>query len=222
MRTLASQMVLLMLVAFAAWVHAQSGPEPRPTLDQLELHNVKAEAVKHKNRLAIRVVDDGPADRGLAIVRGTSFTNGTIEIDVAGEPSPNASGDARGFAGVAFHVAPDAARFENFYLRFTNGRAEEQLRRNHSAQYMSLPDFPWSRLRAEAPGKYESYVDLVPGEWTKIRIVISGDKGQLYVNGASQPTLIVNDLKMARSNGAIALWVGPATIAHFANLKISP
>jgi hypothetical protein len=41
------------------------------------------------------------------------------------------------------------------------------VQRGHSAQYESEPEFPWDRLRAEAPGKYESYVDLAPGEWTR-------------------------------------------------------
>ena|SRR5258708_28541659 len=42
------------------------------------------------------------------------------------------------------------------------GRADDQLRRNHSTQYISEPEWPWPRLRSEAPGVYESYVDLVP------------------------------------------------------------
>ena len=55
-----------------------------------------------------------------------------------------------------------------FLLRPTNGRAEDQPRRNHSTQYVSEPDFPWQRLRQENPGVYETYTDLQPGVWTKI------------------------------------------------------
>ena len=86
---------------------------------------------------------------------------------------------ARGFTGVAFRISPDAAKFELFYLRPTNGRADDQERRNHSAQYDSFPDYPWFRLRKETPGKYESYVDLVPGEWTKVKISVSGVKASV-------------------------------------------
>jgi hypothetical protein len=50
--------------------------------------------------------------------------------------------------------------FECFYLRPTNGRADDQVRRNHSVQYISFRGFPWYRL--ESPEKYESYTDLVP------------------------------------------------------------
>ncbi|PYV11398.1 MAG: hypothetical protein DMG07_19350, partial [Acidobacteria bacterium] len=79
----------------------------------------------------------------------------------------------------------------------------------------------WQRLRSEFPEKYESYVDLVAGDWTKVKIEVRSDKSRLYVHGAQQPTLLVNDLKQGRSKGAIALWVGPGTVAHFSNLRVS-
>ncbi|HEX4593460.1 MAG TPA: hypothetical protein VH157_04250, partial [Bryobacteraceae bacterium] len=129
--------------------------------------------------------------------------------------------DVRGFVGIAFRLASDDSKYEAFYVRAKNGRAEDQLQRNHSAQYISNPEFPWQRLRQETPGKYESYVDLVPGDWTRIKIDVRGDKARLFVHGSEQPTLIVNDLKHGVSKGSIALWVGPGTVAHFSNLKIT-
>jgi hypothetical protein len=42
---------------------------------------------------------------------------------------------ARGFAGIAFRVQPDLRTYDAFYLRPTNGRADDQVRRNHAAQY---------------------------------------------------------------------------------------
>jgi len=95
------------------------------------------------------------------------------------------------------------------------------LQRNHSVQYICEPEFPWQRLRQETPGKYESYVDLIPGEWTPIKIEVRGDKARFYVHGSAQPTLIVNDLKHGHSKGSIALWIGPGTVAHFSNLRIT-
>ena len=100
--------------------------------------------------------------------------------------------------------------------------AEDQLQRNHSTQYISLQGFPCNKLRAEGPGKYDSYVDLVAGQWTKVRIQVSGTSARLYVNGAAQPALIVNDLKQSPVKGAIALWVGPGTVAPFSGLRVSP
>ena len=48
-----------------------------------------------------------------------------------------------------------------------------------------------------------------------------GDRARLYVNGNEQPTLIVNDVKTgASAKGAVALWLGPGTVAHFRNLTV--
>ena len=126
---------------------------------------------------------------------------------------------ARGFIGIAFRVQGD--RFEYIYLRPTNGRADDQIRRNHTTQYAAHPEFDFDRLRKESPEKYESYVDLEPGVWTKYRIVIDGTKARLFVHGAAQPCLIVNDMKFGDSEGAVALFVGPGTEGYFANLKIT-
>jgi hypothetical protein len=220
-------MTAFVAVSVTVSVHAQSTENVQKlSVERLELRSVKGDAITYKGQTAVRLVDVGAPDLAdverLAVVRGSSFTDGTIEVDLTGDTAPDAAENLRGFVGVAFRVSGDASRFECFYLRPKNGRSEDQLQRNHSAQYISVPGFPWEKLRSETPGKYESYVDLVAGDWTKVKIVVSGDKAQLYVNGAKEPTLIVNDLKQARAAGAIALWIGPGTIAHFANLKVAP
>jgi hypothetical protein len=158
---------------------------------------------------------------GIVVLPASEFHDGTIKVEVAGKPRAGATADARGFVGVAFRVAADPSKYECFYIRPTNGRAEEQLRRNHSAQYISMPEYEWSRLRREMPGQYEAYVDLVPGEWTKIKVEVSGTKARLYVNDAPQPVLVVNDLKHGNVKGAVALWIGLGTEAYFANLRLS-
>ncbi len=190
-------------------------------------HNVKVEQVTYKGREAVRVTDamkpgaESNDDR-LAILPNTSFRDGSIEAQIAGEPAPGAFEGARGFVGVAFRVARDISGFECFYLRPTNGRADDQVRRNHSLQYISFPGFPWSRLRKEFPEKYESYADLIPGQWTKIRIEVNAEKARLFVNGAEEPGLIVNDLKLGgQAAGAVGLWIGPGSVGHFANLTMS-
>jgi hypothetical protein len=159
----------------------------------------------------------------LAIVNGLSFASGLIEAEIAGQPGPGAGGGARGFVGIAFRLQPDKTTYDAFYLRPTNGRADDQERRNHSAQYISHPAWTWDRLRKETPSKYESYVDLEPGKWTKVKIEVNGDKARLYVHDNAQPALIVNDLKTgATAQGGVALWIGPGTVAHFRNLKVTP
>ena len=129
----------------------------------------------------------------------------------------------RGFVGIAFRLEElERTEYECFYLRPTNGRADDQERRNHSVQYVSHPDYPWYRLRRETPSRYESYVDLQPGAWTRVKIVVSGATARLFVHGNEQPTLIVNDLKMgADAVGAVALWIEGSTVAHFRDLTIT-
>jgi hypothetical protein len=191
----------------------------------LQTKLVTVEPASYLGRKCIRVIpaNGGPqgGGGGLAILGGTEFHDGTIELDVAGKPGAGAGGDARGFVGVAFRVQPAGDKYEAFYIRPTNGRADDQERRNHATQYISLPDYEWFRLRKETPSKYEAYADMVTGEWTHLKVEVQGVKARLYVNGASQPTLLVNDLKAGDSKGAVALWIGVGTEAHFANLKIN-
>lgn len=195
------------------------------SLNGLQAHKVVQEISNHLGQTAVYVTDPGDFtgnnEDKLVIIEGVEFENGVIEVNLAGAPSSHAGENARGFVGVAFHVSADVSSFETFYLRPTNGRANNQLRRNHSAQYISYPDYPWHRLREETPGMYESYVDLVPGEWMRVRIEVAGIKAHLYVNGSEQPNLIVNDLKLGNKTGAIGLWIGPGTDAYFSDLMVT-
>jgi hypothetical protein len=151
-------------------------------------------------------------------VKGPAFQNGAIEVELAGRPAAGVGGGARGFIGIAFRLQGD--QYEYIYLRPTNGRADDQIRRNHSTQYGSHPKFGFAELRQQSPEKYESYVDLEPGVWTRYRITAEGTKARLYVHGASQPCLIVNDLKLGDSSGGVALWIGPGTEGYFTGLEI--
>jgi hypothetical protein len=156
----------------------------------------------------------------LALLDTPAFRDGEIEIDVSGSPRPGSDATSRGFIGIAFRVQAQGAKYECIYLRPTNARAEDQLQRNHTVQYVSAPDFPWERLRKETPGAYESYFDMQPGAWTHVRIVVAGVKARLYVNRAAEPCLVINDLKLGESEGRIALWSHTSTDGYFSNLKI--
>lgn len=192
------------------------------TLEQLEAHSVAIAKAVHQGKSAIRLDALPSAANGesYAIVKGSHFQNGAIEVELAGKPAANAGPGARGFIGVAFRLQGN--RYEYIYLRPTNGRADDQVRRNHSTQYAAYPGFDFDRFRKESPEKYESYVDLEPGVWTKYRIEVDGTKARLFVHGTKQPCLIVDDLKLGDSEGAVALWVGPGTEGYFTNLKITP
>lgn len=196
---------------------------PAQTVAQLRATNVLIAQISYKGRPAIKLT----ATPGAALattyaeVKDARLRDGTIEVDLAGQPAPGAGDTARGFIGIAFRLQGDG-HYEYIYLRPTNGRADDQVRRNHSTQYSSYPDFSFARLRQEAPERYESYVDLQPGIWTKIRIEVEDRKARLYVHGAEQPCLVVNDLKLEPRAGGVALWIEPSTEGYFSNLKLTP
>ena len=197
-------------------------PLAAQSVDQLAGKNASIAKTNYKGRSAIQVIATSGAANATSyvVVKDAKFRDGTIEVDLAGQPAATAAQGARGFIGMAFRLQGDG-KYEYIYLRPTNGRADDQVRRNHSTQYSSYPDFDFARSRQEAPEKYESYVDLQPGVWTKYKIEVEGRKARLYVNGAEQPCLIVNDLKLEPREGGVALWVGPGTEGYFSNLKIT-
>jgi len=203
------------------------------TLDsstKLELINADAKWVEYRGRHALHLVplpghEKSQNEELMAVLPDSDFKNGTIEIDVAGarragySTAEDTSG-FKGMIGVTFRIQGE--KRETIYVRPENSRLENQLFRNRSTQYESLPDFPWTRLREENPGVYESYVDLEPGAWTKLRIEVSGVRARLYVNNAAQPCLIVNDLKLGEGHGKLALWTRVSTDAYFSNLRVDP
>jgi hypothetical protein len=203
----------------------------------LRLHNVAAQPATLQGKKGLRITASEEAQRRLqamtpdeqarfpqlASIDGVEFGNGVIEAEIAGSPGPGAGEGARGFVGIAFRLQNDGTTYDAFYLRPTNGRAEDQERRNHAVQYVSHPDWPWFRLRKETPSRYESYVDLMPGVWTKVKIDVRGERARLYVHDQEQPTLVVNDLKTGvQGRGAVALWLDRGTVAHFRNLRVEP
>jgi hypothetical protein len=222
------------VLVLAGSVTGQAKRYPLDSTAGLRLHDVVAEPAVLQGKKGVRIRHSEEALRRLekisgdeqarfaqlAIIEGLEFSNGVIEAEIAGTP-PRGEGGARGFVGIAFRLQNDATTYDAFYLRPTNGRAEDQERRNHAVQYISHPDWPWFRLRKENPEKYESYVDLLPGVWSKVKIDVRGERARLYVHGQAQPTLIVNDLKTgAQGKGAVALWSFHDTVAYFRDLRV--
>ena len=227
-----NQIVFAVIQCTGGWAFSarlEPGGEPSHVHAELpaiaEVLNGRTELVTYRGVRALKLVPApetaGKDEDMMALLGGAEFANGTIQIDVAGAPRPGMPADSRGFIGVSFRTGAHGAWSDVFYLRPTNGRADDQLRRNHAVQYASDPEFPWHRLRRESPGVYESYADLEAGAWTSMRIEVAGSKARLYVNGASQPCLVINDLKHGDRPGRIALWAHVETDAYFGPISVT-
>jgi hypothetical protein len=192
----------------------------------LDPNDVVPSTSQHEGSDALRLVltpdAETPDNPTFARIKGLTFHNGVIELEVAGRPLPDAAPQARGFIGVAFRVADGLSAFECIYIRPTNGRADDQFRRNHATQYFSYPHWKFDRLRQEVPGHYEAYVDLITGAWTKLRIEVDGERALLFVHDQDQPTLIVNDLKHGPDlAGGVGLYIDNGTEGFFKHLAVT-
>ena len=219
-------------IASPAAILAQGTPQfSTMSLDsatRLQLVNARALWVDYRGRRALKLAPLEGHERDtdqemVAILTGSDFGDGTIEVDVsgarrAGYATDNASA-FKGFVGISFRMHGDSA--ERIYVRPENARLDDQLFRNRSVQYESDPDWPWQRLRRESPGTYESYADMEAGAWTRLRIEVEGTRAKLFVDGAAHPALIVNDLKLGRSRGRIALWARISSDAYFSRLRVT-
>ena len=198
------------------------------TLDKTTLHphQVSMELVQEMGKKAVKVIKDSTIELvdepTFVKIKDLNFSNGTIEVKVLSKLLKNAPESARGFIGVAFRINDDNSRYESIYIRPTNGRANDQIRRNHSIQYYSYPDYKFDRLRKEAPEKYESYADMQLNKWITMRIEVNGQNASLFLDNNPQPVLLVNDLFHGpQATGAIGLWVEIGTEGYFSDLKIT-
>ena len=149
-------------------------------------------------------------------LEGFSFSSGVIEFDVKGTSAPPQGS----FVGVAFRVE-SATTYDAIYFRPFNYRAAEAANKVHAVQYMSVPTYPWRRLREEKPGQYEKPIEPAPDgdAWVHARVVVEARKVSVFVNNATKPSLVADELS-ERTAGSVGLWG-----FHFgmiANLKISP
>lgn len=192
----------------------------------LEAVNVTISFEKMNSQNAVKAIKDSSIkefDEPTFIkIKNLNFQNGTIEVKVLSKLLNNAPAFARGFIGIAFRINDDNTKFESIYLRPTNARADDQVRRNHSIQYYSYPDYKFDRLRKESPEKYESYSDMEMDKWITMRIEVKGSVAKLFLDNNTQHSLIVTDLKHgADISGSIGLWVDIGTEGYFSDLKIN-
>lgn len=152
---------------------------------------------------------------GIAWLKGVEFSNGIIELDIKGKDVIQQS-----FVGVAFHGLNNET-LDAIYFRPFNFQSTDSVRKIHAVQYVSHPYYTWSVLREKYNGKYEKTVTPAPNgnDWFHAKIVVQFPKVTVYVNGNSEPSLVIDKLN-DRKTGKIGLWVGNTSDGDFANIQI--
>ncbi len=158
---------------------------------------------------------DAVEGEGMAVLNDVSFTNGTMTFDIKGENKPG-----RSFVGIAFNIEDDST-FEGVYFRPFNFESSEQIRREHSIQYIYHPDFPWNRLREENTGEFEAefFDPPSPDDWFSISLTVEKDEVIVKDVNSGKVLLQTRRLSSATSDN-IGLWVGNNSKGSFKNLKI--
>jgi len=145
-------------------------------------------------------------DNGVALLRDSSFGDGTIEFDVA------LHGHAS-FAGVAFRALSEND-YELIYLR------PHLSRRPDALQYTPIDNGGEAWQLYKGPG-YTGEAELPLNRWLHVKLVVAGYEARLFVDGASNAQLTVTSLKRPWTRGMIGLW-GSLGGANFSNVIVSP
>lgn len=144
---------VLLCAAFAR--DAKNSYFPLESAKDLVAIGSEIRAVTYRGRRSIQLIPpvghENADEDMLAVLTGPDFRDGTIEVEVAGAPRAGAPADVRGFIGVAFRVQAKGTTGEYFYLRPTNARCDDQLRRNTQPSTSRPRIFPGNGCVRRAP-----------------------------------------------------------------------
>lgn len=162
----------------------------------------KVEFTTYKGVKAMKVL---PGNKQV-ILKGITFTNGTIEFDA--QPVDVTQG---AFLSVYFRQQ-SPAESEIVYLRC---KPDETEQRNDAIQYAPIMHGInlWDIM-----GHFQAPAVIHNAGWNHIKLVISGMQMRVYVNNSAKPTLEIPRLEGITNAGAIAFDGN----AYFANLIIKP
>ncbi|MFK7936058.1 MAG: hypothetical protein AB8G22_21270 [Saprospiraceae bacterium] len=188
-------------------------------VQKVDLSESNLEVINRKiittDNTANTIVMNAQKSDGLAILSGTDFASGTIELELKGENTPGKS-----FVGLAFNIQNDST-YEAIYFRPFNFQSPKAIRRQHSIQYIYHPKNNWRYLRTNYEGQYEAeYVrQPAPEDWFATKIVITADNVTVYDRQTGTELLSVKRIAKQTSN-RIALWAGYNSKGEYRNLII--
>lgn len=148
-----------------------------------------------------------------------SLKNGSFEAEVYSQLLDDTPDFARGFIGLAFHISDDNKYFESFYIRPTNGRVDDPVRKNRAFQYFAYPDYDFAYFRDRNIKDYEGPADIGLGEWISLKVELLNETIKCYVN--NQLVLKTQSLLKDLEKGlGLGLFVDTGTRAYFRNIKV--
>lgn len=141
-----------------------------------------------------------PKPDGISLIHGIAcradlqLDDGIIEFQLAAP--------AGGFAGIAFRMQ-SPADYEIVYFRPSpDGRWVD-------VQYQPVYEgettwqlYPGAGYQAELPVR----VFTMRGGWMPVRLVVAGDRADVYVGDSGKPVLQVRELERPAARGAIGIW----------------
>ncbi len=168
-----------------------------------------SEVVDHAGKRALRLAVPTGGARfgfGLAVAKVAPFTNGTIEYEVD-------FGEGMIFAGSRLRIQGQGD-FEDVYFRgHQSGNADAS---QYMAQYNGIPS--WQLY----DGPNNSAATVFNEGWNKVKLVISGDLMDVFINDMEVPAFTTM-LKRKEQTGGLALWgFGIGAEAWFANYEVTP
>lgn len=142
------------------------------------------------------------SEEGFVALKDKRFDNGTIEFDIkpVGEEMP----------GIRFHQK-DGDTADMLYIR-VGPDCPASL---DCLQYVPILK---GRVLWDVYPQYQASAPFRENEWNHIRLVISGKRMNVYINGRTEPSLRVAHLEGAASTGTIAF----EGTASYANLTLAP
>ena len=142
------------------------------------------------------------SEEGFVALKDTHFDSGTIEFDIkpVGEEMP----------GIRFHQK-DGDTADMLYIRVSSDCPASQ----DCLQYVPIIK---GRVLWDVYPQYQASAPFRENEWNHIRLVISGKRMNVYVNGRTEPSLRVAHLEGDVSTGTIAF----EGTAYYANLTLAP
>jgi hypothetical protein len=190
-------MLAVSLIATTAAVAA--GPEEIPFDDgRWEVRAREHRFEEHLGRPSLFIRE------GLATVRDLELTDGIIEFDIAFGPE-------RGFMGGVWRLQ-EGGNGEEFYVR------PHQSGKPDACQYTPILHglTSWQLYHGEG---YGASIDLPAGRWNTVRIVVAGDRAEIYVGDPETPAVVVGRLKRPPGPGKVGVNAHFAP-AHYSRFRV--